>query len=298
MSCQQSEHPIPKAPSDDEIYRELTGSWTDERSGSLAGQRRTRHPGIQPNAFVRSWPSGRDRRRHRMHPSTRRSAADCLRTCRAVRRWPFSARGFPADAGRRAEHRRRHLKVDRPSPIRSSSGEDNSPRTVVSVQVARGKVTHHVSAASRYRRQGRAPASTAAQSRARVAPRRSRTGLAGRVGERTPADRDLRIGQQPAARSAASASRQYSKLRCIPGACRTCPTLLRAKPTLTKYRAPASGPAAGRSIMPRFIPTPIRRPMVLPLHLCARCRPSPAGSSANSSCHTMSCALHASQSTH
>jgi hypothetical protein len=134
----------------------------------------------------RAWPSGRDRRRHRMHPSTRRRAADCLRTCRAVRRWPFSARGFPADAGRRAEHRRRHLKVDRPSPIRSSSGEDNSLRTVVSVQVARGKVTHHVSAASRYRRQGRAPASTAAQSRARVAPRRSRTGLAGRVRGKDP----------------------------------------------------------------------------------------------------------------
>ena len=37
-----------------------------------------------------------------VHPSARRSAADCLRTCRAVRRWPFSARGFPADAGRRA----------------------------------------------------------------------------------------------------------------------------------------------------------------------------------------------------
>ena len=54
------------------------------------------------------------------------------------------------------------------------------------MQVARGKVTHHVSAASRYRRQGRAPASTAAQSRARVAPRRSRTGLAGRVRGKDP----------------------------------------------------------------------------------------------------------------
>jgi hypothetical protein len=36
-----------------------------------------------------------------------RSNADCLRTCRAVRRWPFLARGFLADAGRRAELRPR-----------------------------------------------------------------------------------------------------------------------------------------------------------------------------------------------
>ena len=49
-------------------------------------------------------------------------------------------------------------------------------------------------------------------------------------GERTPADRDLRIGQQPAARSAASASRQYSKLETW----RTVP----APPALPAWRQP------------------------------------------------------------
>src|SRR6267378_1024596 len=77
--------------------------------------------------------------------------------------------------------------------------------------------------------------------------------------------------------------------RAIRGVCLTSPTRSRAKPIPTRKAAPASGPAAVRSIIPRSIAMPIPNLQGFAPPRCGPRLPSLARHSANSSCPMTPC---------